>query len=100
MKTVGAYLRWLGWSAFYLFVPKPKDLDAHLTRGWRTRPPWWTFKPCVWHNDDGKQWEVWFRNDIGYTTTEWVRCEVHRSFETDEIVGLTIWDETTVHSPE
>ncbi len=87
------YLKWLGWVLYYIPQPRLKDLGTYITRMLRMRPPWWKFKPCMWHNDDGKQWEIYFEEEQSFTQQENLRIDVHRGFETNRIVGLTIWDE-------
>lgn len=88
------YARWAFWSAWYLFHRTPNELGAWLVRSERTRPPWWTFKPTVWHNDHGRQWEVYFKDDPDYCRIQTMQVDAHISRDTGEIVGLTIYDET------
>ena len=88
------YLTWLMWTFAYLFRPKPTELVAYLTRSERTRPPWWKFKPSLYHNDAGKQWEIWFDNESCYSQTSVISVTAHVGMESGEIVGFTIWDET------
>lgn len=87
------YIKWLLWVLFYSVQPSPKDLMAYITRGLRIRPPWWTFKPCIWHNDAGRQWEIHFEEEQSFVQAETLKIDVHRGFDTNRIVGLTIWDE-------
>ena len=89
-----AYLRWIWWTLVYAFAPPADDLETFLQRGERTKPSWWKFRPCVHHNEDGHQWEVWFEDEQSYTERGLIQAEIHRDVETHRIVGLTVWDES------
>ena len=93
-RAAATYLRWLGWMLYYLPRRRPKELGPWLIRAERTRPPWWKFKPNVWHNDHGRQWEVYFKDDMDFCRIQTMQVDAHISQETGEIVGLTIYDET------
>jgi len=88
------YMRWAFWRVVYLFLRKPRDLTDWLTKSERIRPPWWQFRPNVWHNDDGRMWHVWLDNESAYTKSEQdLRVELHVGQETGRIVGFNVWDE-------
>lgn len=50
------------------------------------------FKPSVFHNDEGRQWEIYLTDEPCYVGRETINVEVHRSQETDRVVGFTIHD--------
>ena len=87
------FLRWVWWNAYYCWRPRPRDLRTWLARSMRCRPPWWRFRPHVWHNDAGGYWEVWFAEDRDYTERRVLVCDVSVSLETGQVVGLKVWDE-------
>jgi hypothetical protein len=87
------YLKWIYWKIYYLFRPCPKELLPLLIQGERTRPPWWRFKPYMWHNDEGNQWEIYFTEERDYTQVQDIRVTAHIGLDTGKIIGLTIWDE-------
>ena len=94
MKTLWSYIRWFFWWLVCAFAPPAKDLQTWLARSERTRPPWWEFKPCVWHNDAGKQWEVWFENENCFCKpNETLSVDLYIGLDTGRIVGLTVADE-------
>ena len=94
---------WLFWRVWYLGRmqprPGPKSLEKLFVRQDRTRWPWWKFKPHLRHNGDGSQWEIWFAEDRCYSERTTIEATVHRSDDTGEIVGLTIYDETLRKKP-
>ena len=84
---------WLFWHAVYVFRPVPKSLEAFLIREWRLQPPWQRFKPYIYHNEEGSQWEVRWKDSQTFTRLQDLRVEAHVDTETGEIVGVTLWDE-------
>jgi hypothetical protein len=90
--VVRKYFRWLFWNTYYLFG-YPRNFREYLEAGMRCRWPWWKFKPHMHYNKDGKQWEVWFKDEPSYSGKEFVSLQVHRSQETRGIVGFTIHEE-------
>lgn len=93
MDTALKYFAWAWWCLFYAVTPRPKDLGDFIISHSRRRVPWWKFKPNVYHSDDGKQWRVSFKGEDSYTRTMQLQVEARIDRETEEIVGLTIWDE-------
>lgn len=89
MKTI----RWLFWSAYYGIFGYPKTLDAYINATMKTWNPWRRFKPSLYHNDDLREWQVWFEDDLPYCCRETMSLEVFRSDRTGRIVGLKVWDE-------
>lgn len=90
MKT----LTWLSWHLWYFWQPRPRELRAYLNRAARLRPPWWKFSPGAWHNDDNKQWEIWFDNESYHSEKGTLTCWVSIGRESGNIVGLTINDKS------
>lgn len=88
------YIKWGFWTLIYLFRPIPQELGSYLQKGERTRAPWWRFKPCIYHNDDGKQWEIWLEHEQGYVEKKTIPVEVCIGMDSGRIVGITIFDET------
>lgn len=86
------FVTWLFWTVYYAVRPVPRSLEGYLLRGTRRRWPWWKFKPSVWHNDDGRQWHICFREEESFRdqrdVTVW--CEIGQ--ESGDIVGLVVWD--------
>lgn len=87
-------LAWLLWRTYYIFRPAPRSLEDYLTRSMRTRWPWWTFQSSVWHNDDGGMWEVCFTDERSFSTRRTMKVDCHIGFESGDIVGFNVWDET------
>lgn len=91
------WFAWIFWTAAYAFRKTPADFQAHLLKGIRLRAPWWKFKPFVFRNEDGKQWEAWWGDEPSYAEIicggKNFRGEVHRSQTTNKIVGITVYDE-------
>ena len=87
-----SYIRWAFWSVVYLFRIKPKDLDDWMLRTERTWKPWFKFKPHVWHNDNGKLWEIHLDNERNYSKTVNITLDVEVGLETGKIVGFRIYD--------
>lgn len=91
------YLRWLFWSLWYCWQPWPSDFDKAVLRAERTRKFWRKFQPCVYHDEDGAYWRIWFSNEPSVAVAEpdcKLPCVAQRSQHTNEIVGLTIYDES------
>ena len=87
------WLRWLFWVIVYWFRREPRTLEAFLVRVERCRPPWWTFKPSVWHNDEGREWHVYLSDESTYTDPNYMlRVDLHRIRETEEVVGFDVYD--------
>ena len=85
---------WLFWWLYYACRPAPRDLFPRLDRAMRTRPPWWKFRPCVWHNDDGDHWHVMLTDERAYTKSRTIKLDCHIGMESGNIVGFNVWDET------
>ena len=88
------FLRYLFWRLYYLPQRRSRDLASYLIRGQRCWWPWRKFRPSVYHNDDGRCWQIWFANDRAHTLAgkPVVLADVDVSMETGAIVGLTIYD--------
>lgn len=87
------FLKYIFWNLRYLFSAPDEDLEACLTRMRRTCWPWRKFGPHVWHNDDGRFWEIYLSNEQDYTDTGWtLRVDLCIGMETGDIVGMKISD--------
>ena len=90
-------LRWLFWNAVYLVRPRPRTLVGMLDKSMRTTWPWRRFHPAVWHNDDGKQWEIILEHESSYSREidlpVWAHFAQPENGGPPRIVGMTIWDE-------
>lgn len=74
--------------------PTPCDLAAWITEAKRTQQPWRKFKPSVFRNHDGKQWQVYFTAERDFTVSNrTLMVEPHIGQESGKVVGLTIRDE-------
>jgi len=94
-------LQWIFWYLVYAVRPQPKELETYITKGIRLSPPWWKFRPSVWHNPDGKMWHVYFENESSYTISRrTLSIELHIGQESGKVVGLNIWDETLIAAAE
>lgn len=82
---------WLFWTVVYWFRPRPKTIEAFLIKSVRTWWPWWTFKPHVFRNEDGKQWEVYLDEEPHYTEMRTIRLPVMIG-ESGKLVGVKLWD--------
>ena len=91
-KTV----KWLFFLAWYLFRQKPKDFAGYLKMLERRRSPWWKFRPCVYHNDDDKQWEIWFEDESSYGESRLWNVTVHVGQESGRVTGVLVCDEALV----
>lgn len=88
------YARWAFWSVVYLFRRDPHTLDFHLTKVTRLQKPWFKWRPNVFRNDAGSEWEVWLENEGAYTRRCCIPdCEVAIDHETGRVVGVTLFDE-------
>lgn len=88
-----SYLCWAFWCCYYVLVGFPPTIEGWITATERTRAPWWKFTPFAYHNDDGRYWEVVLRDDSYYACRRTITVDVLVSQETDEIVGLHLFDE-------
>jgi len=88
--------KWFFWTLAYLVRPRPRDLDGLIRKGIRTRKPWWTFKAHLFHNADGRQWQIYLTDEQSYTRRGGIEADLHIGMDTGDIVGLTIWDGTLV----
>ena len=87
-------IKWLFWNIAYI-GRRPKDLGAFLVKMERTSWPWRRFKPNVFHNDDGHQWEIYLTDQGSYTVSGVpLRADVMFDHDTNAVVGMTIYDET------
>ena len=90
-------LRWLFWNAVYLVRPRPRTLVGILDKTTRTQWPWRQFRPTVWHNDYGKQWEIILEHESSYSREidlpVWAHFAQPENGGPPRIVGMTIWDE-------
>ena len=93
MKVI-KLIPWAFWNVVYLIKREPKSLDQLILKIQRTRYPFWKFKPYMYHNDAGKQWEIYFENDADHVRTMTIPVEAHIGRESGKIIGITIWDET------
>lgn len=94
LTSIFKYFRWLFWNAYYLpQFRQPRKLSQWLTRVKRTQWPWWKFKPHLFRNDDGRQWEIYFSNASAVYSRETITLDVGRDMDTGEIVAFTIYDE-------
>ncbi len=88
-------LRWIFWNIAYMFRRRPKEFAAFLL--WGSRCYWQRkFRPYLWHNDDGSQWQVYFTEERDYVQLDNLSCDLHIGMETGDIVGLTIHDENLI----
>lgn len=91
---ISRYLKWLFWTVVYAFRRRPKGFFSILKKALRCRRPWWKFRPSVYHNDEGREWEVFLANEDTYTRRCCIPdCEVAISRETGHVIGVTLYDE-------
>lgn len=89
MKTI----TWLFWKVYYLFTPRPHNARTCITKLFRTRSPWWKFKPYIYRCEALSRWEVWFNRDER-TISRLVKMNVWAEMTKDgRILGLHINDE-------
>ena len=91
---IGKYIQWLYWKTVYLFLPIPKEIKPFVLMIFRTRAPWWKFKPHVFRNPDSYyQWQVFLENDADYVKPrQSLIVDLHISQETGRIIGFSFWD--------
>lgn len=88
-------LLYLFWNLLYAPQRRPRDLGLWLVRIDRTRWPWRRFQPGVYHNDDGRLWEVWLADDRSHVKSQVpMLVDLELSMETGEVVGFKVRDET------
>ena len=87
------FLVWLFWIVVYLCRPRPRDFGAFMVRIERTWPPWWKFRPSVWHNDDGGLWEVYLTEESSYVEDRTFHLTCHIGQKTRRITGFIVYDE-------
>ena len=87
---------WLFWRVWYVGRmrprPGPKSLEIWCTRAIRCRWPWKKFNPHIWHNDDGKMWEVWLSDEQCYGESRRMTLDVLIGRDSGDIVGLKLYD--------
>lgn len=88
------FVTWLFWRVCYAFRPTPRSFEGYLLRGMRTWWPWKKFRPSVWHNDDGKEWEIYLTDERSHTVRRTIAVDCHIGMESGDIVGFDVWDET------
>lgn len=94
LQAVRKFLSYFFWNLGYCFRLEEKDFGAFLLRSNRTRWPWKKFRPSVWYNEDGRQWEIYFTNERSYAVlNNQLSVELHVGMETGRVTGLTIWEE-------
>lgn len=87
------YLRWLLWTLWYLPQPRPRRLNPWLPRSLRCRKPWAKFRPSVWRNDGGREWEICLDDEPSYTIpAAKILVDLQIGRESGKIVGLDISD--------
>ena len=86
------YIKWGFWTLIYFFRPVTKEFGNYLKMGERTRPPWWKFKPNLWYNKDGKEWEIFFTEEQSHVEHRIIQVEARIGMETGNITGLIIYD--------
>jgi hypothetical protein len=92
-----AFFRWLFWRVYYLFRGRPRDLAGFMESLMRTRWPWTKFKPYVWHNDAGREWEIYLTNEPCYCrhiNTGDLKIDVMVEDDSGRICGLRLFDST------
>jgi hypothetical protein len=56
--------------------------------------PWKKFRPSVWHNDDGDQWEIYLADERSFTRPQTIQVDCQIGMESGNIVGFVVYDET------
>lgn len=51
------------------------------------------FSPQIYRNEDGRMWEIYFKDEDGYVESRDMRVKAQISRETGEVVGIKILDE-------
>lgn len=96
------WLRWAFWNSWYVLKRciQPKrdriplgELKTLMRQFERCRWPWWKFKPHMYHNDEGKFWEICFEPEMDCMWYETIEVRALRACDQDNrIVGLKIPD--------
>lgn len=81
------YVRWILWKAFYAISGTSTNLDDFIKELERTRPPWWKFRPGMFHNDEGRCWEIAFGDESYFSQHGIVKCELLIGRESGQVVG-------------
>lgn len=80
------------WRLVYWCRGEPTDLPGYILFLERTRKRK-PFKPCLRHNQDGRQWEVYFENEMSYCERRTLTLEVYVGQKSGRVTGLIVWDE-------
>ena len=51
------------------------------------------FSPQIYRNEDGRMWEIYFKDEDGYVEARDMGVKAQISRETGEVVGIKILDE-------
>lgn len=87
------FARWFFWRVFYTFRLRPKTFEGYMLRAIRRRWPWRKFRPSVWHNDDGKEWQIYFADERAFTERRTISVDCHIGMDSGTIVGFDVYDE-------
>ena len=96
-RPVERFVRWLFWRSAYVFRNRwrRESLDQYLRRWQRCGWPWKKFKPCAYHNDRLKKWQIHLSDEVSYTKPRvTITVNAHISDATGKIIGFDVWDET------
>ena len=95
MPTVLRYGKWAFWNLAYLVYRPENTMHGWVTKAIRTRKPWWKFRPCVYRNADGKEWEITLGDERCCThIRQKIELDVGVGFDSGKIVSLDIPDES------
>ena len=86
-------VKYMFWNLLYKFRPSPKNGEELIKMLMRTRNPFSKFEPHLYRNEEGKMWQIYFKDEIDYVETRTIKVEAHISRETGHVVGFNVWDE-------
>lgn len=86
------YIKWIYWNIYFFFN---RDLNNWADKLILTRYPYWKYKPFMFYNKEGRQWEINFNrnedSELSYNKYVWIRVNAEVD-QNDDIVGITIYD--------
>lgn len=93
MEVIKKYVSWLWWTCYYAVTPRSKDFGHYIRSLERRRVPWWKFQPHIYHRDGWSAWECSWKQGRHYVSKMMLQVEAHIDCETEEIIGVTVYDE-------
>ena len=79
---------WVWWKIWYFFTGRPTNLADYLISAKRLIRPYKKFKPCVYYNEVGEYYTVYWADELAYSEIIKLELVCHISDKTGQIIGL------------